>query len=45
MWQAGALTLPALQSRVFVLCFGVLEKENDFPSYEQSEGEGNQPFQ
>ena len=39
-WQAGALTLPALQSCVFVLCFSVLEKENDFPSYERSEGEG-----
>ena len=24
-----------------MLCFSVLEKENDFPSYERSEGEGN----
>ena len=29
-WQAGALTLPALQFCVFVLCFSVLVKENDF---------------
>ena len=42
--RAGALTLPALQSCVFVLCFSVLEKKNDFPSYERSEGEGNTSF-
>lgn len=33
-------TLPAFIGLRSVLCFSVLEKENDFPSYESSEEDG-----
>ena len=37
--QVSVRTLPAFTLLWYVLCFSILDKKNDFPSYELSEGE------